>query len=111
METNRTLEILKTYNFAQKNHWQLMCDLSNNDYDIHYFCGRELANDNLDYFLQTQEIDGFDIEKILNYLLDSYNECIEDQNKYYEENKCWNEKYRGYINETNLLMKIVKQDY
>ena len=32
----RTLETIRMYNFAQKNHWQLMCDLSDNDYDIHY---------------------------------------------------------------------------
>lgn len=111
METNRTLEILKTYNSAQKNHWQLMCDLSDNDYDINYFGGRVTANDNFDYFLQTQQLDGFDIERILNYLIESNNECIEDQNKYYEENNCFNEKYIGYITETNLLIHIVKQEY
>ena len=49
METNRTLEILRTYNFAQKNHWQLMCDLANNDYDIDYFSGRVSVNDDFDY--------------------------------------------------------------
>ena len=110
METNRTLEILKTYNFAQRNHWQLMCDLSNNDYDIRYFDGRQTANIRLDEFLQTQE-DNFNIDEVLNYLLNSYNECIEDQNRYYDEYKCWNENYRGYINEIDLLMKIVQQQY
>ena len=44
MKTNRTLEILRMYNFTEKNHWQLMCDLSNNDYDIDYFGGRESIN-------------------------------------------------------------------
>ena len=111
METNRTLEILKTYNFAQKNHWQLMCDLSNNDYDISYFGGRAIANDNLENFLQGQEDGRFNIDEILNYLLNSYNKCIEDQNRYYDEHKCWNENYRGYINEIDLLMKIVNQEY
>ena len=81
METNRTIEILKTYNFAQKNHWQLMCDLSNNDYDIHYFDGRQSANVYLDEFLQTQE------------------------------NNCYNEFYRGMVAEIELLVHIVKQEY
>ena len=47
METNRTLEILRTYNFVERNHWQLMADLSDNDYDISYFGGRVTINDSL----------------------------------------------------------------
>ena len=30
----RTIEILRNYNVAESNHWQLMCDLSNDDYGI-----------------------------------------------------------------------------
>ena len=52
----RTLETIRMYNFAQKNHWQLICDLSDNDYDIHYFDGRQSANIALDEFLQELEI-------------------------------------------------------
>ena len=110
METNRTLEILKTYNFVQKNHWQLMCDLSNNDYDIHYFDGRQSANVYLDEFLQTQE-DNFDIDEILRYLADNLEEYIQLQVEYHRENNCYNEFYRGMVAEIELLVHIVKQDY
>ena len=110
METNRTIEILKTYNFAQKNHWQLMCDLSNNDYDIHYFDGRQSANVYLDEFLQTQE-DNFNINEILRYLADNLEEYVQLQVEYYRENNCYNEFYRGMVAEIELLVHIVKQEY
>ena len=111
METNRTLQIIKTYNYAQRNHWQLMCDLSNNDYDINYFSGRESANNDLDNLLQMQEETGFDVIELLNDLLNYYDKCIEDQNKYYDEYESWNENYRGYSHEIGLLMKIIHQQY
>jgi len=110
METNRTIEILRTYNFAQKNHWQLMCDLSNNDYDIRYFDGRQSANIYLDEFLQTQE-DNFNIDEILKCLADNLEEYTQSQDEYYKENNCYNEFLRGMVDETELLIRIVKQDY
>jgi len=109
METNRTIEILKTYNFAQKNHWQLMCDLSNNDYDIHYFDGRQTANITLEDFLQDQE--DFNINRIIEFLIDKFEEYVEEQIKFYRENKCYNEFYRGLVSEFDLLIKIAKQNY
>ena len=104
METNRTLEILRTYNYAQKNHWQLMCDLANNDYDIDYFSGRVSINDDFDYFLQTQE-DDFDIHKVLDWLRDTVRECYNDQKSKNQVN------YQGAIDECNLLLNIVNNDY
>ena len=99
----RTLETIRMYNFAQKNHWQLMCDLSTNDYDIHYFSGRISINDDFDCFLQTQE--NFNIHNIFDWLTDTIKECKDNQ-----ENK--NKVHcQGAIDECNLLFKIVYQDY
>lgn len=111
METNRTLEILRTYNYAQKNHWQLMCDLSNNDYDISYFSGRETVNDNLNFVLQIQEDEGFDIDDMLNQLQGWHDEGVNEQQEYYKENKCYNENTRGWLDEIQLMTKIIKQQY
>ena len=105
----RTLETIRRYNFAQKNHWQLMCDFSDNDYDIKYFDGRQTANIELEEFLQ--ENDEFNIDKILNYLTDKYEEYTLMHLKFYRENNCYNEFYGGYVSETDLLAKIVKQNY
>ena len=99
----RTLETIRMYNFAQKNHWQLMCDLSTNDYDIHYFSGRISINDDFDCFLQTQE--NFNIHNIFDWLTDTKKECKDNQEN---KNKV---HYQGAIDECNLLLKIVYQDY
>lgn len=100
----RTLEILKIYNCAERNHWQLMCDLSNNDYDISYFGGRTTINDEFDEFLQSQE-DNFNIHNILDWLRGTVRECMDDQ-------KIGNQfNYQGCIDECNLLLKIVHQNY
>lgn len=101
---NRTLQILRMYNYVERNHWQLMADLSNNDYDIDYFGGRATINDNFDYFLQTQEYE-FDMHKVFDWLRDTVRECIDDQNT---KNKV---NYQGCIDECNLLLKIAHQDY
>ncbi len=109
MKTNRTIEILRTYNFAQRNHWQLMCDLSNNDYDIHYFDGRQSANITLDEFLQDQK--RLNIKALLKFLSDIFIEYSEKQVKFYHENNYFSEYLRGYIAEISLLIGIVKQEY
>ena len=111
METNRTLEILKTYNAAQSNHWQLMCDLSNNDYDIDYFDGRRSVNTELYQVLEIQEEEGFDIEDILVQLKAWHEEGEADQQEYYKDNHSYNENTKGWLDEIELMMKIVKQDY
>lgn len=104
METNRTLEILRTYNFAERNHWQLMADLSDNDYDISYFGGRVTINDDFEYFLQTQE-NNFNIHDVLDWLRNTVRECRDEQKIKNAAN------YQGCIDECNLLLKIVHQDY
>lgn len=104
MESNRTLEILRTYNFAERNHWQFMADLSNNDYDISYFGGRVTINDDFEFFLQTRE-DKFNIHDILDWLRNTVRECRDEQKNNNMEN------YQGCIDECNLLLKIVHQDY
>ena len=104
MKTNRTLEILRKYNYVERNHWQLMCDLSDNDYDISYFGGRVSINDEFDYFLQTQE-DNFNIHEVLDWLRNTVRDCYDNQKNKNQEN------YQGAIDECNLLLKIVHQDY
>ncbi len=104
MEINRTLEILRTYNFSERNHWQLMCDLSNNDYDISYFGGRTAINDEFEFFLQTQQ-DNFNIHEVLDWLRDTVRNCKDNQHLNDKVN------YQGCIDECNLLLKIVHQDY
>ena len=104
MALNRTLEILRRYNYAERNHWQLMADLSNNDYDISYFGGRATLNDNFDYFLQTEE-DNFDIRNVFDWLRITLRDSIDLQK---ENNKA---NYQGCIDECNLLLKITHQDY
>ena len=99
----RTLETIRMYNFAQKNHWQLMCDLSDNDYDIDYFSGRISINDDFDCFLQMQK--NFNIHNIFDWLTDTIKECKDNQEN---KNKV---HYQGAIDECNLLFKIVYQDY
>ena len=111
METNRTLEILRMYNFTEKNHWQLMCDLSNNDYDISYFGGRESINYAFDELLQVQIDEGFNIEELLNNLQAWHDDAVNRQNEFYKENDCFNESYIGEMDEIQLLMKIIRQSY
>ena len=113
MKTNRTIDKIRTYNFTERNHWQLMADLSNNDYDLHYFGGRVIENDNFDYFIQTIEEDNNlePIEDMIKYLDDQINETSVAINHYYNENNCYNEKYQGCMDELLLLIRIVKQEY
>ena len=103
MKTNRTLQMLYTFNCAERNHWQLMADLSNNDYDVNYFGGRASINDNFNYFIQHQN--EFNIHNILDFLRNTLRECIDEQKTKNEEN------YQGCIDELNLLIRIVKQEY
>ena len=62
----RTFETIQMYNFVQKNHWQLMCDLSNNDYDICYFGGKVTVADNFVSFLRSVE-DEFYLQEAAEY--------------------------------------------
>ncbi len=104
METNRTLDQIKQFNYIEYNHWQLMCDMANNDYDINYFGGRVSINDDFNDFLQEQE-DNFNIHEILDWLRKTVRECIDMQKDNNQEN------YQGAIDECNLLLKYVHQDY
>lgn len=105
----RTIEILKNYNAAEKNHWKLMCDLSNDD--IHYFSGREFANLDFDYYLK--QSDKFDKTEIIEWINYQYNETLIEIEQYKKENNTQliNENYQGYLDELNLLKRICKQNY
>ena len=109
METYRTLEQITTLNKVEYNHWQLMCDLSNNDYDISYFGGRVTANGNFNYFLQ--DLDSFDINKIIAYLDTELIDCQKENETYKNEYNISNENYVGYIEEIQFLLNYVKFNY
>ena len=105
METNRTLEILRTYNYAQKNHWQLMCDLSNNDYDISYFGGKVTIADNFVTFLRGVE-DEFYLQEVVEYLYNELKDVNNDLN--YNIN---NANYKGAAEELKFLLRYCYQEY
>lgn len=110
METNRTIQQLRNYNFCEHNHWQLMADLSNNDYDISYFSGRVSICDEFDFLLQTQE-DNFDIKEIIEWLINNFEDTANQYIEYLQENKVYNTNYKGVLDEIELLIRIVAQDY
>ena len=110
METNMTIQQLQNYNFCERNHWQLMADLSNNDYDISYFGGRVAICDEFDFLLQTQE-DNFDIKEIIEWLVDNFEDTTNQYVEYFKENKVYNPNYKGVLDEIELLIRIVAQDY
>ena len=109
METNRTLNQIKQFNYIEYNHWQLMCDLCDNDYDLSYFGGRVTANNNFNYFLQ--DLDTFDINEIIIYLDTELIDCQKDNEIYKNENNISNENYVGYIDEIQFLLNYVKVNY
>ena len=103
MDANRKLEILKTCNLAQKNHWQLMCDLSSNDRNIRYFDGRESVNVNLNEYLE----DNDNINDVLKFLIEYLDEYSDTQMKFVKENHYYNEYYKGVIDEINFLIYMI----
>jgi len=105
----RTLEQITTLNKVEYNHWQLMCDLSNNDYDISYFGGRVIANSNFNDFLQ--DLDSFNINKIIIYLNTELINCQKVNEIYKNECNIYNENYIGYIDEIQFLLNYVKFNY
>lgn len=96
---NRTLEQIKQFNCIEYNHWQLMCDIANNDYDINYFSGRATINSNVKDFLE--DLDNFDIDTIIDYL----------NTELVGENNTYNENYKGCIDELYLLINFITQEY
>lgn len=109
MTTYRTLEQITTLNKVEYNHWGLMCDLSNNDYDISYFGGRVTANSNFNDFLQ--DLDSFDINEIIVYLDTELMDCQKENEIYKNEYNISNENYVGYIDEIQFLLSYVKFNY
>ena len=96
--------MLILFNLIERNHWQLMADLSNNDYDIDYFGGRVAINDEFNDFL-CHHVGEFDIIHAIDCLNDILIECASDQK---ENNK---ESYQGNIDECGFLLQFVHQNY
>lgn len=109
-ELNIRKDLNKNYQYfcVQRNHWQCMCDLSNNDYDIHYFEGREIIDDDIITYLRN-----CDMNKIhfLNFINSLKSRIQEEYDNFIKENGFTSEYHQGCLDEINLAIKIIKQDY
>lgn len=92
------------YFCVQKNHWQCMCDLANNDYDIHYFEAREMIDDTIITYLRNCDMNPTHFLDFIN----SYKSNIQEAIK---KNGTTSEYDQGCLDEMNLAIKIIKQDY
>lgn len=92
---------------VQKNHWQCMCDLSDNDYDIHYFEGRECIDDEIITYLRN--CDG-NLIHFFDYINSFIVEIQEEYDKYIE-NGFADVHRQGCLDEIKLAYKIIKQEY
>lgn len=101
---NRNLSMLMTFNSVERNHWQLMADLSNNDYDVSYFGGRATINDEFNNFLYYY-VGEFDISYVIDWLNDTLIDCNEELKENNHEN------FQGCIDECCFLLQFVHQDY
>ena len=109
METNRTKKILISYLKEEVRHYEKMCKISKNDYDIHYYDGRSLVAQHILEELEKQE--NFDIQKLILLIRQEQLEDMNDRKSFYEEYKCDNERILGHIDEYALLTKLFFQDY
>ena len=109
-EPNIRKDFNMTYQYfcVQKNHWQCMCDLSNNDYDIHYFEGREMIDDDIITYLRNCDMNQIHLLNFINSLKSSIQE---EYDNFIKENEFISEYHRGCLDEINLAIKIIKQDY
>lgn len=48
---------------------------------------------------------------MLNQLQGWHDEGVNEQQEYYKENNCYNENTIGWLDELQLIMKIIKQQY
>lgn len=109
MKTNRTKNILKSYLKEEVRHYEKMCKISNNDYDIHYYDGRCIVAQYILEELEKQEI--FDIQKLILLIKQEQLKDIHNRKSFYKEYKCDNERILGHIDEYVLLIKLFFQDY
>ena len=91
----QSIDKINQYLCVQKNHWQCMCDLSDNDYNIDYFSGRySVCDDAVTLIRQEGNIDEL-LEELMN-------------------KKVWivkNVFWQGYKDELELIIKMINQNY
>ena len=92
-----------------------MTQLSNNDYDIHYFDARvSVDNEALDYLNDVdywQNDDDYNIQSFIEFLINNFTNSIKDNISFYNKHNCYNEKYSGFSDEYILLFSIASQEY
>lgn len=109
MKTNRTKKILVSYLKEEVRHYEKMCRISNNDYDIRYYDGRCIVAQHILDELEKQK--EFDIQKFILLIRQEQLEDLQDRKVFYKENKCDNERILGHIDEYVLLTKLFFQNY
>lgn len=100
----RTFNEIITVALAEYHHWQFLCDLVDNDYDISYFGGRVTEANEFVEFLRSNDFKN--LQEITDYLQNQLN----DANYYvrcYEDN----ENYKGAQEELEFLLKYCIKDY
>ena len=98
-----------------RDNWEKMTQLSNNDYDIHYFNSRiSVDNEVLDYLNDDdywQNDNEYNINSFIEFLTTSFTDNVKNNVSFYNKHNCYNEKYSGYSDEYILLISIASQEY
>ena len=91
----QNIDKINQYLCVQKNHWQCMCDLSDNDYNIDYFSGRcSLCDDAITSIRQECSIDEL-LEELMNKKIRIVTSVF----------------WQGYKDELGFVIKMIKQEY
>ena len=83
MKTNRTKKILVSYLKEEVRHYEKMCRISNNDYDIRYYDGRCIVAQHILDELEKQK--EFDIQKFILLIRQEQLEDLQDRKVFYKE--------------------------
>lgn len=98
-----------------RDNWEKMTQLSNNDYDIHYFNSRiSVDNEVLDYLNDIdywQNDNDYNIQSFIEFLTTNFTDNVKNNVSFYNKHNCYNEKYSGCSDECNLLISIASQEY
>lgn len=98
-----------------RDNWEKMTQLSNNDYDIHYFNSRiSVDNEVLDYLNDDdywQNDNDYNIQSFIEFLTTNFTDNVKNNVSFYNKHNCYNEKYSGYSDEYILLISIASQEY
>lgn len=107
-------DIIK-YVATLRDNWEKMTQISNNDYDIHYFNARvTVDNDILDYLNDEdywKNDEEYNINSFIEFLLINLTNNVKDNVSFYNKHNCYDETYSGYSDEYLLLHSIASQEY